>query len=451
MRRRTGMFAGDHRARRTTVALFACCLGAVANGAACSGRPEDDAGGAGGGASGAGGGVTKAGAGGVTKAGAGGVGAGGTAGTSAGTGGSLSGTGGTSSGGEGKGRAAELAKKLGREPNFFIGMGNDLANDHNQDGAYTLGVTLDLHYAYMVGLPGENGWPDWNADGSFANILTDSADAHGVTPMFTLYAMAAHGEASAAVLSDSDYMGKYWDGAKLLFQRLALFDKPSVVHLEPDFWAFFQQQSKGDPASIQVLIHGLASDCDDQPEDLAGLGHCLVRLSRMYSPKTALGFHASVWAGAPADTVTFLDALGAGDADFVAIDMLDRDAGCFEAGVDSACQRDGDFYWDESNQTSPNFREHLDYSKTISDGLKKPIIWWQVPFGVPSATPGGTAGHYRDNRVHYIFGHIAEFVAAGGLGVAFGVGAGNQTFIDTDGGQFKNAVTAYFASPTPLP
>ena len=60
------------------------------------------------------------------------------------------------------------------------------------------------------------------------------------------------------------------------------------------------------------------------------------------------------------------------------------------------------------------------------------------------------AGHYRDNRVKYIFEHPDEFVAAGGLGAAFGVGAGNQTYISTDNGQFQNAVTKYFAAPTPL-
>ncbi|MBN1653817.1 MAG: hypothetical protein JXA30_08580 [Deltaproteobacteria bacterium] len=52
--------------------------------------------------------------------------------------------------------ARAFAARLGRS-HFMIGMGNDLANDHNQDGAYTLGVTLDLHYAYLVGLPGQGG------------------------------------------------------------------------------------------------------------------------------------------------------------------------------------------------------------------------------------------------------------------------------------------------------
>ena len=66
--------------------------------------------------------------------------------------------------------------------------------------------------------------------------------------------------------------------------------------------------------------------------------------------------------------------------------------------------------------------------------------------------PGwGTAGKYRDNRVHYVFSHIAEFTAAGGLGITFGVGAGNQTYITTDGGQFQNAVTSYVAAPVTLP
>jgi hypothetical protein len=150
--------------------------------------------------------------------------------------------------------------------------------------------------------------------------------------------------------------------------------------------------------------------------------------------------------------LSFFKAIGADRADFLTTDMLDRDAGCFEAHTDPNCQRnDGPWYWDESNQTSPNFREHLDWVMQITKGLGLPMMWWQVPFGVPSSTSGGTAGHYRDNRVHYMFSHVPDFIAAGGVGAAFGTGAGNQTYITTDGNQFKNAVTAYFANPTTLP
>jgi hypothetical protein len=97
------------------------------------------------------------------------------------------GSSGTSSGGTdaaGSRSAAALALRLRGKAQFLIGMGNDLAPDHNQDGAYTLGTPLDFHYAYLVGLPGAGGWPDWNApSGAFVDVLAASADAHGQTPM----------------------------------------------------------------------------------------------------------------------------------------------------------------------------------------------------------------------------------------------------------------------------
>jgi hypothetical protein len=359
---------------------------------------------------------------------------------------------GTGGGGNGTGSAADVARKLGRTPHFLVGMGNDLANDHSMDGAYTLGVTMDLHYAYMVGLPGQGGWPDWNAGGTFVDILANSADDMGTTPMYTLYAMASIGDGNLSGLAMDSFMQPYWEGVRLLFQRIAVFDKPALVHVEPDFWAYAQQMANGNPAGLPVHVTSLVPECNGLTNDLAGLGHCILRLGRMLAPKALIGFHASRWAGDTAAMVTFLRGIGAGEGDVIVQDMLDRDAGCFEAHVDPNCQRnDGPWYWDESNQTTPNFHEYLDWAKAIGDGVGKPILWWQVPFGVPSSTPGGTADHYRDNRVHYVFGHIGEFTAAGGVGITFGVGTGNQTYITTDGGQFKNAVGAYFAAPAALP
>jgi hypothetical protein len=294
------------------------------------------------------------------------------------------------------------------------------------------------------------GWPDWNAGGTFVNILADTADAHGVVPMYTLYSFAALGEARTDVLGMSDFMQRWWDGTRLLFDRLAAFGKPAVVHLEPDFWGFVQQESGGNPASIDVLVT-MVADCVDLSNDLAGLGRCIVRLARNRAPRVAVGFHASGWGGEPAAIASFLRGVGAAEADFVGIDPLDRDAGCFEARGPECTRNDGPWYWDETNATHPNFHDHLAFAKTVADGLGKPILWWQVPFGVPSATPGGAPGRYRDNRVRYLFAHVNEFIAAGFAGAAFGVGAGNQTYITTDGDQFKNAVARYFASPSPLP
>jgi len=348
--------------------------------------------------------------------------------------------------------ARQLVTKLGRPGNFLIGMGNDLSPDfnHDKDGAFTLGATLDLHYAYLVGLPGKGGWPDWNPGGFFVNIMTDVAAKHGTVPMFTMYMTTASGENNAGVLADSDYMTRYWMGMRTLFDRLAAFGKPAVVHLEPDFWAFMQMRSGGDPAKVRVLVK-MVPDCAALTDDLAGLGRCILLLGRKIAPQAALGFHASEWAGAPAATITFLKGVGAEMADFVATDGLDRDAGCFEAKVDPNCQRSGTFYLDETNTTHPNFKDHLGFARTITDGIGKPMLWWQIPFGVPSTTPGGTPRHYRDNRVRYLFAHVQEFIDAGYAGAVFGTGAANQTDITTDGGQFKNAVTAYYARPVPLP
>ncbi|MBL8716008.1 MAG: hypothetical protein JNL79_08430, partial [Myxococcales bacterium] len=296
---------------------------------------------------------------------------------------------------------------------------------------------------------GSGGWPDWNAGGTFVNILTDSAAAKGVTPMFTLYSMAAWGENNLSVLTNDTYMAAYWSGAKLMFQRLGAFGKPAVVHFEPDFWAY-TQQANPDPTKQKVAVTKHAADCAGLPDDVTGLGKCLVKLARTYAPKTLIGFHASGWAGDTAATVAYLKKIGAAEADLMVIETLDRDAGCFELGTDPNCKRTGKFYWDETNTTSPNFKEHLTWAKAIATGMDLPLLWWQMPFGVPSDKPGGTAGHYRDNRVRYLFSHVAEFVAAGGVGAVFGTGAGNQTYITTDGDQFKNAVTKYFAAPTPL-
>jgi hypothetical protein len=333
---------------------------------------------------------------------------------------------------------------------FLVGMGNDLQNNHDMDGAYTLGTTVDLHYAYLSGLATKGGWPDWNANGSFVNILTDSAKSHGVTPMFTLYGMAADGDGNFSMTTDDASMNLYWQGAKLLFQRLAMFNGPAVVHLEPDFWGYAMQKSQDGTAKVIVTEH--APDCAGLPDNLIGMAECLLKLGRTYAPKAAIGFHASAWGGTQANVIKFFQTIHADAADFVATDVLDRDAGCFEAHTDPNCQRnDGPWYWDETNKTTPNFQQHLAWVKAVHDGLKLPVMWWQVPFGVPSTTSGGSAGHYRDNRVHYFFNNVDQFVAAGGVGIAFGTGAANQTDITTDGGQFKAAVAKYFGAPVTLP
>jgi hypothetical protein len=212
--------------------------------------------------------------------------------------------------------------------------------------------------------------------------------------------------------------------------------------VEPDFWGYVSLDASG--ADLGALVT-IASECSDLPDTAAGMGRCIVRLGRQYAPKALIGFPPARWGTELGAVIDLMTRVGARDADLVILQTLDRDVGCFEAGGNE-CTRTGETYWDDAD-----FRAHLEEARTYHEQLEKPLVWWQTPLGVPSDTPGGTAFHYRDNRVAYIFAHPEEFVAAGALGVVFSTGQGEQTNITTDGGQFRTACAAYMANPAPLP
>jgi hypothetical protein len=348
----------------------------------------------------------------------------------------------------------QVVAKLGfAQQNFLIGLGNDATgNDPNQNAGFTLGSKLDLHYMYLSGLD----WPEWNAPaGSYVTLQANAAKAHGVVPMFTLYQAASYGENNLAAFDTTDFMTKYWRGVRLMFQQLGAFDSPAIVHVEPDLWGYTEAHSES-PAGTPMKVGSIVPECVDLPSDVSGMARCVIRLGRLLAPKSVIGLSASSFgaftngASDPARIATYLTAIGAGDGDITVIETLDRDAGCFEAASDPACKRSGVFYWDETNVSHPNFHDHLAWAKAIRDGVGKPLLWWQMPLGVPAASPGG-AGRYRDNRVKYLFEHPAEFAGAGGIGAVFGTGAPHQTDALSDGGQFKSALSSYVTAPAVLP
>jgi hypothetical protein len=265
--------------------------------------------------------------------------------------------------------------------------------------------------------------------------------------MFTLYQAADWGENKLEKFDDPEFMAQYWYGVRLMYTRLGMLGAPSIVHLEPDLWGYFQQRGDS-PSAVPVKVGSIVPECNGLPEDASGFGRCLVKLGRALAPDASIALSASSFGAYlpnrksdPERIAAYLNEVGAAASDFMVVETLDRDAGCFEKAADPLCQREGRFYWGDTE-----FREHLAWARTIHEGTGKLLLWWQMPLGVPSHE-FGDSGAYRDNRVEWLFAHPQEFVDAGGFGAVFGTGAPNQTSARTDGGQFRRAVQRYYSSP----
>jgi len=345
------------------------------------------------------------------------------------------------------------SQKLGLPQRFAVGLGNDQEGPSpSQMAAYSLGPKLDIHYLYLSGLPGEGGWTDWNSpSGEYLTMHANAAKSRGIVPMFTLYQAAAWGENNLSAFNNNDYMTKYWRGVRTMYERLAGVNVPAIAHIEPDLWGYFQKMGGDNPAAINIKVSALVPECSDLPNNVAGFGKCIVRLGKRIAPKVSTALHASsfgAYTNGSSDTTrigNYLKNVGGAEADLIVVETLDRDAGCFELGSDPNCKRSGSFYWDEANVRHPNFHDHLGWAKGIRQASGKPLLWWQMPLGVPSGTTGGASLKYRDNRVRYLFSHGWEFAQAGGIGAVFGTGAPNQTTVRTDGGQFKTAYQNYLS------
>jgi hypothetical protein len=381
----------------------------------------------------------------------------GSAGTSTGgtTGTSTSGSTGTTASGAGTGPAALLAAKLGKPAQLLVGLGGqgDLANPNTAITSQS--IHIDIYERYL----GTGDWTSWNQNPDYVGVVTAAADSLGAIPMFTQYQMANDGQNNTAVLNDVTYMTTYWARVIVLFKDLGTYGKPALVNLEPDFWDYMEQAAtNGNPATVTALVSASSManpDCAAQPNNVAGVAQCLVVLARKYAPKAYIGFPVSGWGGnSEAANLAWMTAMGAQNTDFIVEQTLDRDAGCYEVVPQpAACTYAGSgWYWDETNTTHPNFQDYLTKVGADQAGLGNlPVIWWQTPEGVPSTTPGGTAHHYRDNRVHYFLNHPAQLTAVGGLAVVFGDGENSQTNISTDGGQMATLDAAYQAAPALLP
>ena len=79
-----------------------------------------------------------------------------------------------------------------------------------------------------------------------------------------------------------------------LLRRLALppaADRQGValLHIEPDFWGYAEQQSE-DPTSLTAAVASAnATDCASMPNTIAGMGQCMIAMMRKYAPHALVG------------------------------------------------------------------------------------------------------------------------------------------------------------------
>jgi hypothetical protein len=351
----------------------------------------------------------------------------------------------------------------------FLGKDRLLVGLSTEDEASAAAAPYDLRYHYISGGISPGAAPCTSCDGAcatwwgcwqdaskplglFARDLVAKAQAASPAqvPMFTYYqllqsmASPSEGDAEVTQVADAAFMRRYLADYRFLLQQIG--SDVALVHLEPDFWGYAGRRKQACSAIPAAVASANPADCAGEPETLQGLGRCMLAMARRYAPNAKVGLHASSWgyefdalvnADASFDVAaearrvgSFLAGCGAGDADFVAADMSDRDAGT------------NGKWWDPTNASLPNFHQAFTWGNAVAEAVGRPLLWWQVPVG---NTTKGLPASQQDNRVDYLLTHPGEIAAGGAIGVAFGAGASGEATPEADGGNLAARARAYAA------
>ncbi len=307
------------------------------------------------------------------------------------------------------------------------------------------------------------GWQTWNSPaGQFATDYINDSVAHSYIPVFTYYEIVqsnpSQGSESALLTKISTVctMQAYWADFTVLMQKAGAYGGQVVVHVEPDFWGFMEQQSS-DPTTLPAVVASSGnSDLVGLPNTVAGMGLAFLKLRDKYAPNAILGIHASSWAGGvdiATDHRTTVDPAAAADAivsfidkagvvgnpsgitpwDVIFNDVADHDAAWYGALTN-------DHWWDRNNVVFPNFARWLAFMSRLHTDTSLPLVEWQVPVGNQYFdTMNNTDGHYQDNRAEYFLAHPDQLTAAGIVAVLFGAGnAGQTSYMDAKGDGVTN-------------
>ncbi len=301
-------------------------------------------------------------------------------------------------------------------------------------------------------------WGCWQYDqdppGGYVRGFLQKTKSAGQIPMITYYEIlhasgVAEGVDEVTVAAnDQALMTRYLADFRFVLEQIG--QEVAFLHIEPDFWGYAEQANSDPHALVAKVASANPTDCASQEDSIAGLGRCMIAMTRKYAPNAKIGLHASAWAskidvylntdpsfdlaGEAQKVGAFLAACGAGEADYVAVEASDRDAGYYESIGQNR-------WWDDTNAKLPDYHQAFAWAKALAESVNRPLVWWQLPVGNMSL-PGGP-NKWKDNRVDYYMAHMDEIAAAHGAAVAFGAGQGDQTNPSTDGGNLVSKVNAY--------
>ena len=245
--------------------------------------------------------------------------------------------------------------------------------------------------------------------------------------------LAGHGDGPGEVeaINRVDLLTRYMNDYRFFLQKIGNSD--NMIDLEPDFWGYVR--SLGDPHQVAAKVSAAnPTDCGSQENSAAGLSRCLITMAHKYAPNTTVGFHLSCWDWQSNTQKCAKDYanLGAQNADFLVADVSDRDAGWYAQSAHGGY----DNFWTDQKATA-----QLGFYKTMADSVGKPVVLWQIPVG--NMAQNNTLNHYKDDKVDWFFAHMDQVANAHIAGLLFGAGHGEQTSVETDGGNLINKTIAY--------
>ncbi len=336
-------------------------------------------------------------------------------------------------------------------------------------------IPWDYRYAYLTYQWAFNWNPAGVRDGAFAGAFFRKCATDGYMPAIAYYEMNDIPPTNTgfyAKVKSPLVMKEYFSDFKLLMQQAKTFDKPVLVLLEADGYAYLQGEAVTPNAVAAVASTGLP-ELANLPNTAAGWGLAFLQIRKSVGAnKVILGIHISGWVGKDifhfsvvdpiqpfVDNVyAFLGPLGlqpniTGQTyDVLVGDPLDRDADFYRL------TQSQDRWWDASDMASINsksFNRYIEWLRLWNVKSSKRWVLWQIPVGNTNSKNicyNGTLGSgYKDNRSEYIFGsggaaHRQKLVEAGVISLLFGSGESCQARPEVDGDYLKTNVKAFYAA-----